>query len=177
MPLQLWLCWALFAFRHAGTVRTADALAGVRSPGNKYVQVASGTTEAVNSGVQVTAWMEEEGWFSQFHWCGQGGCPCCVKWGITKEKRAGGSATMVSSLGPPPLPHKSWTSSMKPCWPSPLGVKCCKLTTASAETLGYFLCRHAPRPELTASVTGKGYFKVSMAGFLAGIAIGENSVS
>ena len=55
-------------------------------------------------------------------------------------------------------------------------MKSCKLTTALAETLGHFLCRHAPRIELTASVTGKGYFKVNTAGFLAALR-SENNVS
>lgn len=53
----------------------------------------------------------------------------------------------------------------------PFGVE--TLTTASAETLGYLLCRSAPR--LMASVIGKGNFKVSVAGFLAA-SISERTV-
>jgi len=53
--------------RRAGAVRTDDALAGVRSHLYMLIPWASGTIEAMNSGVRITAWMKEEGWFSQFH--------------------------------------------------------------------------------------------------------------
>lgn len=75
----------------------------------------------------------------------------------------------VFPVSAPLLVPKNQTSSMKLCWPSPLEVKCCKLTTASSEIFSHFLCRHAARLDLAASRSGKSYFKVSMAGFLAAL--------
>lgn len=132
VPLQLWL-WALFACRHAGTVRIADALGGVKSPGSKHVQVTSVATGALNSTVQITAWRKEKGSFIWFH-CGQGCCLHCVKcYRITKEKGAGRFATMVFPL----TSSKSWTSSMRPCWSSkPFGGELLQADNSFSRNLG-----------------------------------------